>query len=55
MYNNTSQGIIMINKKEFYKKNGIVEGKNLIVTYDDEKGGLDSYEIDQMIRRIFDL
>ena len=42
-------------KKEFYKKNGIVEGKNLIVTYDDEKGGLDSYEIDQIIIRIFDL
>ena len=29
-------------KKKFYEKNGIVEGKNLIVTYDDEKGGLDS-------------
>lgn len=43
------------NKKEFYKKNGIVEGKNLIVTYDDEKGGLDSYEIDQLIMDIFDL
>lgn len=42
-------------KKEFYKKNGIVEGKNLIVTYDDEKGGLDSYEIDQLIMDIFDL
>ena len=42
-------------KKEFYKKNGIVEGKNLIVTYDDEKGGLDSYEIDQLITDIFDL
>ena len=42
-------------KKEFYKKNGIVEGKNLIVTYDDEKGGLNSYEIDQLIIKIFDL
>ena len=42
-------------KKEFYRKNGIVEGKNLIVTYDDEKGGLDSYEIDQLIMDIFDL
>ena len=28
--------------KNIYEKNGIVEGKNLIVTYDDKKGGLDS-------------
>ena len=42
-------------KKAFYKKNGIVEGKNLIVTFDDEKGGLDSYTIDQLIIKIFDL
>ena len=42
-------------KKEFYRKNGIVEGKNLIVTFDDEKGGLDSYKIDQLIIDVFDL
>lgn len=42
-------------KKEFYKKNGIVERKNLIVTFDDEKGGLDSYKIDQLIMDVFDL
>lgn len=43
------------NKKAFYEKNGIKEGKNLIVTYDDKKGGLDSAKIDEMIKDIFDL
>ena len=42
-------------KKKFYEKNGIVEGKNLIVTYDDEKGGLDSDKIQQIIKETFDL
>lgn len=42
-------------KKKFYEKNGIIEGKNLIVTYDDEKGGLDASEIDKMVKDIFDL
>lgn len=42
-------------KKKFYEKNGIKEGKNLIVTYDDEHGGLDSAKIDSMIKDIFDL
>jgi len=42
-------------KKKFYEKNGIKEGKNLIVTYDDEKGGLDSSMIDKMVKDIFDL
>jgi ATP-dependent exoDNAse (exonuclease V) alpha subunit len=41
-------------KKKFYEKNGIKEGKNLIVTYDDEKGGLDSSLIDKMVKDIFD-
>jgi hypothetical protein len=36
-------------KKKFYEKNGIIEGKNLIVTYDDENGGLDSDKIQQII------
>ena len=42
-------------EKAFYEKNGIVEGKNLIVTYDDEKGGLDSSLVDQIIKDTFDL
>ena len=42
-------------KKAFYEKNGIIEGKNLIVTYDDEKGGLDSEYVDKIIKKIFDL
>lgn len=42
-------------KKKFYEKNGIKEGKNLIVTYDDENGGLDSAKIDEMVRNIFNL
>lgn len=42
-------------KKKFYEKHGIKEGKNLIVTYDDENGGLDSAYIDRLIRETFDL
>jgi len=42
-------------KKKFYEKNGIIEGKNLIVTYDDEKGGLDASKIQQIIEDTFDL
>ena len=42
-------------KKKFYEKNGIKEGKNLIVTYDNEKGGLDSSAIDALIKEIFEL
>ena len=42
-------------KIKFYEKHGIKEGKNLIVTYDDEKGGLDSSAIDKLIRETFDL
>lgn len=40
-------------KKKFYEKHGIKEGKNLIVTYDDEHGGLDSGYIDNLIKDTF--
>ena len=36
-------------KKAFYKKNGIEEGKNLIVTYD-INGTLDSQKVEEIIR-----
>lgn len=42
-------------KKKFYEKKGIIEGKNLIVTYDDENGGLDSDKIQKIIEDTFDL
>ena len=42
-------------KKKFYEKNGIVEGKNLIVTYDDERGGLDASFIQKIIEEHFDV
>ena len=42
-------------KKKFYEKHGIVEEKNLIVTYDEENGGLDSEYIDRLIKDIFDI
>ncbi len=41
-------------KKAFYKKNGIEEGKNLIVTYD-ENGTLDSQRVNQIIEDTFGL
>lgn len=41
-------------KKAFYKKNGIEENKNLIVTYD-ENGTLDSQRVNQIIEDTFDL
>ena len=40
-------------KRKFYDKHGIKEEKNLIVTYDDENGGLDSSYIDNLIKEIF--
>ena len=40
-------------KKAFYKKHGIEEGKNLIVTYDQE-GAFDSQVVDQIIIDIFE-
>lgn len=41
-------------KKAFYKKNGIEEGKNLIVTYD-ENGSLDSQKVEEIIQDVFDV
>ena len=41
-------------KKKFYEKNGIVEGKNLIVTYDDDNGGIDTELIEKIIKDTFD-
>lgn len=41
------------NKKTFYKKNGIEEGKNLIVTYD-EDGSLNSQKLEEIIKEIFE-
>lgn len=40
-------------KKALYEKNGIVEGENLIVTYDDEKGGIDSQVIQNYVNKYF--
>ena len=40
-------------KKTFYKKNGIEEGKNLIVTYD-EDGSLNSQKLEEIIKEIFE-
>ena len=41
-------------KKRFYSENGIIENVNLIVTYDDENGGLDSSRIENLITKILD-
>ena len=38
-----------------YEKNGVVEGKNLVVTEDDASGGLDAADIQQIIENTFDL
>lgn len=40
------------NKKIFYKKNGIEEGKNLIITYD-ENGSLNSQKLEEIIKAMF--
>ena len=40
-------------KERFYAKNGIVRGKNLIVTEEFAGEGLDSYKINEMIKDIF--
>lgn len=40
-------------KKALYKKNGIEEGKNLIVTEDDENGSIDSAKIEEIIQSCF--
>ena len=41
-------------KKAFYKKNGIEEGKNLIVTYD-VNGSLGSQQVEEIIEDVFDV
>ncbi|WP_459832644.1 hypothetical protein [Howardella ureilytica] len=41
-------------KEAFYKKNGIKEGKNLIVTCD-EHGSIDTAKIDKIITTTFDV
>jgi hypothetical protein len=38
-------------KREAYEKHGIIEGKNLIVSYDDTNGGINSQEIRALIER----
>lgn len=38
-------------KRAVYEKHGIVEGKNLIVTYDNADGGIDSQAIRKLIER----
>ncbi len=40
-------------KKALYQRNGIEEGKNLIVTYD-EKGALDASRFEEVIREVFE-
>jgi hypothetical protein len=40
-------------KKKFYEKHGIREGVNLIVTYDDENGSIDSCKIDKIVKDHF--
>lgn len=42
-------------KLAYYNAHGICEKKNLIITSDDENGGLDSKEIDDLIKSIFDV
>ncbi|WP_026666379.1 hypothetical protein [Butyrivibrio sp. FC2001] len=39
----------------YYNAHGIQEGKNLIITSDGDNGSLDSKEIDNLIKRTFDL
>ena len=41
------------NKKALYQKHGIIEGKNLIVTYDEYNGGIDSEHILEIIEKHF--
>ena len=41
-----------LDKKALYKKNGIEEGKNLIVT-EDKNGSIDSEEVQKIIDDLF--
>ena len=40
-------------KEKFYEKNGIVKGKNLIVTEEYMDEGIDSSEIDSIVKKYF--
>jgi hypothetical protein len=42
-------------KLAYYNAHGIREGENLIITSDGDNGGLDSKEIDDLIKDTFDL
>jgi len=53
MINNTAYQKYWEEKKAFYESNGIKEDKNLIVTYDDENGGIDSVKINKIIQEHF--
>ena len=39
-------------KKDWYAKNGFIEGENLFTTQDDEKGGLDSTIVKEVAETI---
>jgi hypothetical protein len=53
MMNNAAYQRHWEEKKAFYESNGIIEGKNLIVTRDDEYGGIDSVKIKAIIQENF--
>ncbi len=38
-------------KKKLYEENGIIDGKNLIVTYDEENGAIDTLKIKELIKQ----
>ncbi len=40
-------------KKQFYEEHGIIEGENLIVTYDEQNGSVDSQKIQKYIDKFF--
>ena len=42
-------------KKDWYAKNGFIEGENLFTTQDDEKGGLDSTIVKEVAETIQNL
>ena len=46
-YKNQDQKI----KEQIYKKHGILEGQNLIVSKDSPNGGIDSAEIKELIEK----
>lgn len=42
-------------KKDWYRNNGYIEGENLFISMDDEKGGLDSGPLEEVAMKIKDL